>query len=323
MSPKVVILDSVYAGYKEEMSVFQPMGIEPVISKTADPAEMAAMCRDAEGICLNLGRFSAELINRLEKCRIIARYGVGYDNVDVAAATAKGIWVANVTDYCGEDVSDQAMGLFLSSVRKIARRDREVRQGRWAVNTKDPVYRIKGKTFGFLGFGMIARIVHRKLAGFQLGRVLVADPFVKPEDIRAAGAEPADLDTVLREADYISVHIPLNEKTRGTIGAREFRLMKPTAIIINTSRGPVIDERALIEALRTERINCAGLDVFEREPINADNPLLKMENVTLTDHAGWYSEESMSELKLKTALNVKAVLEGGKPRYPVNEPVKK
>jgi D-3-phosphoglycerate dehydrogenase len=317
--PKVVILDTVYSSYEEEKSVFEPMGVDLIISKASEEAEITGICGDANGICLNLGTFSASVINSLENCRIISRYGVGYDNVDVDAATAKGIWVANVTDYCGEDVSDQAMGLFLSCVRKIARRNIEVRNGKWAVNTDDPIYRIKGKTFGFLGFGMIARIVCRKLKGFELGSILAADPFIDDSVVREHGAEPAEFDTVLKEADFISIHMPLNEKTRHSIGSREFELMKETAIIINTSRGPVIDEQALIHALKTGQINSAGIDVFEQEPVSRDNELLNIDKVTLSDHNGWYSEESMSELKLKTAYNVKSVLEGGKPGYPVNQ----
>ncbi len=294
------------------------MGIEPVISPVTDADEILDLCKDADGICLNLGNFPADLINQLDACKVIARYGVGYDNVDVEAATAKGIWVANVTDYCGEDVSDQAMALFMSCVRKTALRNNQVRAGQWAVNTSDPVYRVKGKTFGFLGFGMIARIVHRKLQGFELGKVMVADPFLDDNIVRELGAEPAAFETVLQEADYISVHIPLNDKTRGIIGEAEFKQMKSTAILINTSRGPVVNEAALINALKTGKINSAGIDVFEQEPINADNELLTLENITVSDHTGWYSEESMSELKLKTARNVKAVLEGKAPDYPVN-----
>lgn len=316
---KVVILDWVYTSYDEEKSVFSETGIQPVTSQARDEKEIIELCRDADGILVNLAPLSASVIKGFDQCSIIARYGVGYDNVDVEAATKKGIWVANVTDYCGEEVSDQAMGLFLSCVRKTARRDKQVRAGEWAVNTSDPVYRIKGKTFGFLGFGMIARILNRKLKGFDLGKVLVSDPFIDAETIAAQGAEKADFETVLKESDYISIHLPLLEKTRGMIGEKEFEMMKNTAILINTSRGPVVDGKALINALKTGQINSAGIDVYEQEPVNKDNELLTLKNVTLSDHTGWYSEESMSELKTKVALNVKAVLEGGKPNYPVNE----
>jgi len=315
----VVILDSVYSSYDEELSIFEPMGIQPVISSATDEQEINGLCRDADGICVNLAPMPGSVINELSGCRVIARYGVGYDNVDVDAATEKGIWVANVTDYCGEEVSDQAMGLFLSCVRKTARRDAQVRQGKWAVNTSDPIHRIKGSTFGFLGFGMIARIVCRKLKGFELGKILAADPFLDEETVAAHGVELADFETVLRESDYISIHMPLNEKTRHIIGKDEFAMMKPTAVLINTSRGPVVDEDALAEALENGQINSAGIDVFEQEPLPRDSRLRQLENITLSDHTGWYSEESMSELKTKTALNVKAVLEGGKPNYPVNE----
>jgi len=317
---KVVILDTVYSSYDEEKEVLAPLGIEPVVSRATDEKEIVDLCRDADGICVNLAPMPAAVIEKLASCRIIARYGVGYDNVDVEAATARGIWVANVPDYCGEEVSDQAMALFLSCVRKVARRDAQVRKGMWAVNTADPVHRIKGKTFGFLGFGMIARILNRKLKGFELGRVLVCDPFLEEETVKSHGAELVDFDTLLRESDYISVHVPLTEKTRRMLGREAFAKMKKTAILVNTSRGSVVDEAALAEALRAGEINSAGLDVFEEEPLPGDSPLRTLENVTLSDHTGWYSEEAMAELKTKTALNVKAVLEGEKPVYPVNEP---
>ena len=315
----VVILDSVYSAYDEERSVFEPMGIIPRISPTTDEQEIIDLCRNADGICVNLAPMPASVINELDRCRVIARYGVGYDNVDVDAAAQKGIWVANVTDYCGEDVSDQAMALLLSCARKTARRDAQVRAHQWAINTSDPVYRIKGKTFGFLGFGMIARIVNRKLKGFEPGNVLAADPFIDSETVKQHGAELVDFDTVIRKSDFISIHMPLNEKTRHIISDKEFKAMKPTAILINTSRGPVIDEEALVRALETGWINSAGIDVFEQEPLPENSRLKKLENITLSDHTGWYSEESLSELKTKTARNVRAVLEGSRPDYPVNE----
>jgi len=223
-----------------------------------------------------------------------------------------------VPDYCAEDVSDQAFSLFLSCVRKVALRDRQLRSGIWKTQADGPQWRIKGKTFVFFGFGQIARIFHRKLAGFQLGRVLVFDPFLDEASIHAAGAEKTDWETALHEGDYFSIHMPLNDKTRGMFNEEVFKKMKKTAIIINTSRGPIIDERALHKALSGRWINSAGLDVFETEPVKPDNPLLKLDNITVSGHAGWYTEEAQSELKRKAAENVRDVLSGGKPKYAVN-----
>ncbi|MDO9540955.1 MAG: C-terminal binding protein [Kiritimatiellia bacterium] len=318
MNKKVVILDDRHQHYQEETDVLKSLDIKPDIVKNVNPDEIGKICADAGGIIVNLAPINAEVISALQKCKIISRYGVGYDNVAVAEATAKKIWVANVPDYCAEDVSDQAFALFLSCVRKVALRDRQLRTGIWKTQADGPQWRIKGKTFVFFGFGQIARIFHRKLAGFQLGRVLVYDPFLDEASIRSAGAEKVDWETAIREGDFFSIHMPLNDKTRGLFNEAVFKKMKKTAIIINTSRGPIIDERALDQALAERWINSAGLDVFETEPIKPDNPLLKLDNITVSGHSGWYTEEAQSELKRKAAENVRDVLAGGKPKYAVN-----
>ena len=319
MAYRVLIADDRYPHYHEETEVLNTIGAEIVNIKSQNSAELLAVAQEADGIIVNLAPFKADLINRLIKCRVISRYGVGYDNVDVAAATARYIWVANVPDYCGEDVSDQALALLMSCVRKVALRDRQVRAGVWDIAKAGKQWRLKGKTFVFFGYGQIARILHRKLAGFLLGRVLVVDPYAKAEAVKAAGAELVDWETALREGDFFSIHMPLNEQTRGMLNEAAFRKMKPTAIVINTSRGPIIDERALHRALTEGWINSAGLDVFEQEPVNPDNPLLKLDNITVAGHTGWYTEESQTELKRKAAENVRDALISGKPRYPVNQ----
>jgi D-3-phosphoglycerate dehydrogenase len=315
----VLIADDRYPHYTEETEVLKAVGATLVNVKSQDSAELLNAGRAADGVIVNLAPFKADLINGLTKCRVISRYGVGYDNVDVASATAKRIWVANVPDYCGEDVSDQALALFMSCVRKVALRDRQVRAGIWDITRAGQQWRVTGKTFVFFGYGQIARILHRKLKGFQLARVLVFDPYVDQAAIQAAGAQQVDWETALREGDYFSIHMPLNDKTRGMFNEAAFKQMKRTAIVVNTSRGPIIDERALHQALTEGWINSAGLDVFEKEPVNPDNPLLKLDNLTVAGHTGWYTEESQTELKRKAAENVRDVLLGGKPKYPVNK----
>jgi len=314
----VVVTDDRYGAYDEERAVLAEIGAELVVSdfKTEDDA-IAGLAR-ADGALVNLFPMPARVISSLPRCRVLSRYGVGYDNVDVAAATAKGIWVARVPDYSIEDVSDQALALLLACVRGVAYKDRHVRAGRWNLHKEVPTHRIAGRTLGLVGYGAIARCLHRKSTGFGLARVLVFDPYVDASAVRKAGAEPVDLVTLLRESDYVSVHVPLASETRGMIGAQQLALMKRTAILVNTSRGPVVDEKAVAAALAERRIAAAGLDVFETEPLTADSPLAKLENVVLSDHAGWYSEESVPELKTKAARNVAAVLAGGKPAYPVN-----
>jgi len=316
---KVVMTDDRHKTYEEEKAVLKNIEAEVIIANCSTVQEVIDVCRDADGIMLNLAPMPAEVIDKLDKCRIISRYGVGYDNVDVTACTRKGIYVANVPDYCAEEVSDQALALLMACARKVARRDAQVRAGLWNIGKADPIYRLAGKNFTFLGFGMIGRCLYRKIKGLNFARILVFDPFIDAETIRSMGAEKVDWEEALKAADYISVHMPLNDKTRGIINTSAFALMKPTAIIINTSRGPVINEQDLIDALTTGRINSAGLDVHAKEPLDKDSPLMKIENCVLTDHAGWYSEEAMSELKRKVAENVKDVLTGGKPKYPVNK----
>ncbi|UCF99002.1 MAG: C-terminal binding protein [Spirochaetaceae bacterium] len=318
---KVIVTDDRYGSYDEENAVLKEVGVSVEVHDLGDEAQTIKVLKDADGILVNLHPLPAAVIKELEKCRVISRYGVGYDNVHVETATAKGIWVTRVPDYCLEDVSDQAVALLLGCVRKVAFKDRRIREGDWNLHRQQPSYRIAGRTLGLIGYGAIARTLHRKMSGFALSRVLVFDPYLDPKKIEENGAESVNLRTLLKESDYVSVHAPLNEETRGLIGARELSLMKPTAILVNTSRGPLLEEQAVAEALAKGKIAAAGLDVFESEPLPPHSPLLKLDNVILSDHAGWYSEESVAELKTKAAQNVLAVLKGGKPVYPVNHPL--
>jgi len=317
---KVIVTDDRYGSYTEETAVLKEIGATVEVHNLGDETETARVLRDADGILVNLHPLPASVIQELQKCRVISRYGVGYDNVSVEAATAKGIWVARVPDYCLEDVSDQALALLLGCVRKVAFKDRRIREGAWNLHREQPSYRIAGKILGLVGYGAIARTLHRKLSGFGLGRVLVFDPYLDPKKIEENGAESVNLRALLKNSDYVSIHAPLSEETRGLIGSRELSLMKRTAILVNTSRGPLIEEKAVAEALADGKITAAGLDVFETEPLPADSPLRQLDNVILSDHAGWYSEESVAELKTKAAQNVLEVLKGGKPTYPVNHP---
>jgi len=316
---KVVVTDDRHSDFSVEREVLKDIGAEVIVCNCNTTQEVINECKDADGILLNLSPMPAEVIEMLEKCKIIARYGVGYDNVDVLACTRKGIYVSNVPDYCAEEVSDQALALLLACVRKVVHSDKQIRIGRWNITRAMKIHRMEGKTFALLGFGMIAKTFLRKVKGFNPGRILVFDPFVDAEQIASYGAIKADWETVFKEADYISVHVPLNAHTKGMINKDAFSLMKSSAILVNTSRGAVIDEKALINALESKTISCAGLDVFEIEPIQADNRLLKLDNCVLTDHAGWYSVESIADLKRKAAENVRDVLKGGIPNNPVNK----
>lgn len=316
---KIVVTDDRYGEYEEEKKVLRRINGELVVTNCSTPGEVIDVVKDADGVLANLAPITGDVIEAMEKCKIISRYGVGYDNVDVATATARGIYVANVPDYCGEDVSDHTITLVMSCLRKTAKIDRKVKAGEWDISSKEKIYRLNRKKYGLIGYGQIAKIVHRKLKGFNLSKVLIYDPFVDAETIEKAGGKKVELNELCRESDFVSIHIPLNETTRGMIGKEQFALMKSNTVIVNVSRGGVVDEKALIETLQNGKIHAAGLDVFEEEPPKKDNPLLKMDNVVLSDHAGWYTVESRAELKTKAAQNVAAVLTGNRPLYPVNK----
>ncbi|MBN2302594.1 MAG: C-terminal binding protein [Lentisphaerae bacterium] len=315
---RVLIADSRYDSYSEEEHVLSGIDAEIVHEKSDDENKIAALAGDIDGLIVNLALITPKIIGAMTRCKCVSRYGIGYDNVNVDALNQKGIMLLNVPGYCVEDVSDHAMALLLDCVRKISRKDRHVRAGEWNLSGLQSVRRISGKTFGFVGYGAIARIFHRKLSGFNLGRVLVSDPVVTTKMANDAGVELVDLTTICRESDYISLHTPVLPSTRGMIGSEQFAIMKGTAILINTARGPLVDETALVEALKTGRIACAGLDTFVNEPLESDSELLKLDNVTLTDHAGWYSEESQVELQRMAAENVALVLTGRAPISCVN-----
>jgi D-3-phosphoglycerate dehydrogenase / 2-oxoglutarate reductase len=319
MGYKVVIIDDRYDGYEEEKEVLRKINVEPVNITGRDEDEIIRECRGADGIIVNLAPLTGKVIESLEKCRVISRYGVGVDAVDVQAATRRGIWVANVPDYCDEDVSDQACALFLSCVRNTALRDRQVKSGVWDIKSAPPQHRIKGKTFVLFGYGRIARAMHRKIRGFLPGKILVCDPYLGGEEIKKEGAEKVDFEKAVSAGDFFSIHMPLNEQTRGIFNESVFKKMKPGAIIINTSRGGLVNERDLYRALAEGTLGAAGIDVFEEEPTSRDNPLLALDNITVSGHTGFYTEESLAELKTKAALNITETLINGKPEYPVNK----
>ncbi|MGA2639312.1 MAG: C-terminal binding protein [Spirochaetia bacterium] len=314
----VVIADDRYAAYDEEKAVLAELDAEVRVFSSSSPSEARTAFADADAILVNLFPMTAEIIEGLAKCRVISRYGVGYDNVAVDAATRRGIWVTFVPDYCFEEVADHALALLLCCIRKIGYKDRMIRQGKWNLHRDQPCYRVEGRTLGILGYGNVAHTMLRKVSGLGFGRVIMCDPYVRASTVKAAGAVPVDLHVLLAESDYISVHVPLTSETRHMIGRAELARVKPGAILVNTARGPVLDEHAVAEALRDGKLGGAGLDVFEEEPLPRDSPLRQLDNVIFTDHAGWYSEESVVELKTKAARNAAAVLAGGTPPYPVN-----
>ena len=314
---RVVVLDDGYDSYATEQAILDEVGAKVVLRPCHnDAAAVAAALVDADAALVRESPVTAAALAGAPRCRAVVRYGIGVDAVDRAAAAALKIYVANVPDYGAEEVSDHAMASLLAVARHVVRRDHEVRSGAWNVARRAKMYRIAGQTLGLVGYGRIARTLERKKRGMGVTRVLVADPFLKPAD--CPGVEIVDLATLCAQSDFISMHAPLGPDTRHMLGAREIALMKPTAIVVNTGRGPLIDEAALIEALQRKAIMGAGLDVFEREPLPPDSALMKLDNVVLSDHTAWYSEASIHELQSKAAKEVLRVLRGEKPLHWVN-----
>lgn len=264
---------------------------------------------------------SRAVMAALPDCRLVVRWGVGYDTIDVAAATQLGIAVSNCPTWCTEDVSDHAVALILNSVRKMAWLDQQVRAGRWPWQEYRPIHRLRGQTLGLVGFGRIGGATGRKMSALGL-RLLAYDPYLDPPHIRARGAEPVELDVLMATADIVSVHIPLLPTTFHLIGERELRRMKPTAYLINTSRGAVIDEGALVRALSKGWIAGAGLDVFEQEPLPPESLLRTMPNVVMTPHSAGYSEEAVADWRREMCDIVSTWFAGGWPESVVNPEVR-
>jgi D-3-phosphoglycerate dehydrogenase len=250
----------------------------------------------------------------------VARTGIGVDTVDMPTATALGIIVTNVPDYCIDEVSDHALALLLSLTRKVVSATAAVRAGGWGVKLAVPIARHRGRTLGLVGFGKIpqALVPKAQAIGFQ---VIAFDPYIPPEGGARLGVRMVDFQTLLGESDVVSIHAPLTDETKGLFGDREFGRMKAGAFLINTSRGPLIQGAALVRALESGRLAGAGLDVLDVEPPPAGSPLLTLPNVALTPHIGYYSEESQIELQTKAAQEVRRVLTGETPRNVVNREV--
>jgi D-3-phosphoglycerate dehydrogenase len=316
---KIVISDDRFGWSDEERLVFSGIDAELCIADCHTEDELIAACADADGILLNQAPMTARVIEALDRCRVISRYGIGYDNVDYLAAEQRGIWVTNVPGYCTEEVAEHALGLLLCAVRRIPLKDRGVRAGKWNLN--QPIRRMAGSVLGIVGFGATGRAFWEKVQGFGFSRILIADPHGGAKLRQGMAGEAVSFDRLIETADFISLHVPLNERTRHCINGETISRMKRGVILVNTSRGQVIDEAALSEALKTGHIGAAALDVFEQEPLGTDHPLLSLENVILTDHSAYYSQEAVSALKTRTAMNAREVLEGRLPRTPVNRPL--
>ncbi len=314
----VAVTDHVFPDLDQERRLLADAGHELRFeSNAASMEEVRDAVAGANGVLNCYAPMPAEVIRGLDRCVVIARYGIGVDTIDLDEATSKGIVVTNVPDYCIDEVSDHALALIMSLARGVTLLDRDVRSGSWTPSDARPIHRLRGRTLGLVGFGRIARALAAKVAPLGF-RVITTDPFVPEEAVRKAGAEPRTLQELLATSDFVSIHAPLTADSRHLIGAAELALMKPDAILINTSRGPLVDVEALRAALADGRLGGAGLDVLEVEPPEADDPLLHRDDVIVTPHAAFYSEESLEELQRKAVEQVIEALAGRTPPYAVN-----
>jgi len=309
----------------EEAEELAKVNAELVGADCTTEDEIIEATKDADAILTGGARITRRVLESLPKCKVIVRYGVGYDTIDVDAATDNGVIVVNnpAFQWCVEEVSNQAITLLLACAKKLAFLNDGTKQGRWAEckRAQAPMVSIHGQTLGLVGCGSIGRMTARKAQCFSL-KLLGYDPYLDKSMVKEYGITLVSLPELLKESDFVSIHTFLNKETRHLIGEKEFKQMKPSAYFINTARGSIVDEPALIKALQEKWIAGAGLDVFEKEPVDPDNPLLKMDNVVVTPHSASYSDVAFS-LPAKIVLQeVVRVLSGQWPKNPVNKSVK-
>jgi len=314
---KAVVTDYIEKDLEWEAAELARRGIEfrAYQLKFKPESEVAETLADADVIVVNMVKMTDSLLSKLPRCRLLIRHGIGYDNVDVEACTRRGIQFAYQPDYCKEDVAEHAVALILACARKVVWSRRTLEEasqsGKWDFTGLFPIYRLNGKTVGVIGVGRIGSRVCIKLRGFGV-RILGCDPYLSEERKKEIGIEFVDADTVFRSSDAVTIHTPLNDETRWLANARTFGLMKPTAFLINTSRGGMVDVDALAEVLRTRRIAGAAIDVYKVEPPPPSFPLFGLDNVILTPHIGWASEEAGMEIR-QSILDDIVAFAGGKP----------
>jgi D-3-phosphoglycerate dehydrogenase / 2-oxoglutarate reductase len=317
---KVLITDYVWESTDVEKRILEGLAdVTAIKTKTGD--EFVAQAADCDAL-LNTyaGPITAEVMAKMPKCRIIARYGIGVDTIDLEAATKAGIIVTNNPTYCIDEVAEHTMALLLSAARKVTFYDRMVREGRWAVPPGKPIRRLSGSTLGLVGFGNIARTVAVRAAAFGM-RVLYADPFVRDGQFDVPGKK-MELHPMLRESDFVSIHPPLTPETRKLINDAAFAQVKPSAILVNCARGPIVDTEALVRALDAKKIAGCALDTVDPEPLPDPHPLRGRDNVIVNPHVAWYSEQAMVGLQAGAPNEVRRVLSGEWPVNVVNRAVK-
>jgi D-3-phosphoglycerate dehydrogenase len=316
---RVLMTDTIFPDTAIEQEELRRIDADFVLASRSDAETLKREGRGCHGVINVYAQLGAEILGAWDACKIIVRTGIGFNTIDLDAAAARRIMVANVPDYCMGEVADHTVALFLACVRRVPRLHASVKAGQWSVDLAKPAPRLQGKLYGLFGFGNIAQQVARRMQAFGL-ELMAFDPYVPAEVFAAARVRrAATLDALLRAVDFLSVHAPLTAETQGTLNAATFGLMKPTAVLVNTSRGPIVNEADLLAALQDGRLAGAGLDVLADEPPKFPLALAAMDNVVLTPHSAWYSDEAMPELRRKAAQEVARTLTEGRPKFWVNQ----
>ncbi len=313
---KVVLTDNIFPDLDIEREMLGRIDAELV--EVTDPATLADEVRDADAVINTYAQLPAEIISGMERCKLVIRNGIGVNTIDVDACNAKGIMVGNIPTYCIEEVATHAISLMLTLNRKIHLYNRTVREGIWDVKEGMKINSVVGATLGLVGFGNIPRLINKQAQALGMS-VLAYDPFVSAESIAETGATKAEMDQIIAESDFISIHCPLTPETRGMFNYEVFSAMKETAYLINTARGPIVNEPDLVRALREGLIAGAGLDVLMEDKGQAEHPLYESENCIITPHAAWYSETSILRRRTQTVDSVIEVLEGREPHSFLNK----
>ncbi|WP_408008331.1 C-terminal binding protein [Pseudalkalibacillus sp. A8] len=310
----VIITDCDHPSVDIERKSLEIQGFQLKVEQCKTEEDVIQTCKDADGLINQYAPITRKVLSSLPNCKVISRYGVGVDNIDLQSASEYSVQICNVPDYGVEEVSDHALSLIFNVIRKVNIFSNNAKEGVWDFQLARPVHRLRDLTLGVVGVGRIGSAVARKAKG--MGWNVIGYDHTNLSS--SLDLKFVDFESVLKESDIISIHVPLNDDTYHLFNAKAINMMKDKAVIINTARGPIIDEKALIEALRNGKISGAGLDVMEKEPPEKDHPLFSFDNVIITPHAAWYSEESSIELKQKAADEVRRYLNGEEIHYPVN-----
>ena len=317
---KVAVTDYEFPNLEIERQELRKIGADLIESTDSDEESIIEAAKDADAILNCYAELTPRVIESLKKCQIIARYGIGVNNVNMPTATKKGIIVTNVPDYCIEEVSDHALALILACARKICQLNKTVKNGKWDFKGYRPMYRLKGQTLGIISFGKIPRRLVEKVNAYKF-HIIAYDPYVDEGIAAKYNVKLVTFKELLKESDIITIHAPLTKETKGMFSSEQFKMMKNSAYLINTARGGLIKDNDLAQALKKGEIAGAGLDLLEDENVNSHHPLVSLENVIITPHSAFYSEQALKDLQYKAVQEVIRVLTGERPKSCVNPEV--